>query len=103
MENYPRFELSGPLRKEHTDFFAQYGFLHFSGFVPRESVNQIRDEIRRMEVHDGRLWHPVAQATILGEQSRRQVMHIPIISGAYAIKHEKSPTLMYQHFQNLVR
>lgn len=56
-----------------------------------------------LTVHDGRLWHRVAQSTVMGEQSRRQVMYVPIISGAYAIKDEKSPTLIYQHFQNMVR
>jgi ectoine hydroxylase-related dioxygenase (phytanoyl-CoA dioxygenase family) len=56
-----------------------------------------------LTVHDGRLWHRVAQSSIIGEQSRRQVMYVPMICGNLAIKHEKSKTLFYQRFQNMVK
>jgi ectoine hydroxylase-related dioxygenase (phytanoyl-CoA dioxygenase family) len=72
---------------------------------PRPDKNEVGLQTRAgdLTVHDGRLWHRVAQSTVMGEQSRRQVMYVPIISGAYGIKNEKSPTLIYQHFQNMVR
>lgn len=56
-----------------------------------------------LTIHDGRLWHRVAQSSIVGEQSRRQVMYVPIICGEVAIKNEKSKTLFYQRFQNMVK
>lgn len=56
-----------------------------------------------LTVHDGRLWHRVAQSSIIGEQSRRQVMYVPVICGDYLIKNKNSKTLFYQRFQNLVR
>jgi hypothetical protein len=71
----------------------------------RPDKNEIGIETKAgdLTVHDGRLWHRVAQSSIIGEKSRRQVMYIPLISGATVIKNEKSPTLFYQRFQNIVR
>ncbi|WP_442590946.1 phytanoyl-CoA dioxygenase family protein [Pedobacter sp. AW31-3R] len=56
-----------------------------------------------LTVHDGRLWHRVAQSSIVGEQSRRRVIYIPIIAGKYAPKNEHSPTVFYQRFAGLVK
>lgn len=54
-----------------------------------------------LTVHDGRLWHRVAQSTVSGEASRRRVIYIPVISGKYAPKNEKSATPIYQRFAAL--
>ena len=48
-----------------------------------------------LTVHDGRLWHRVQQSTLEGEQSRRRVMYIPIITGSYQPKTVNSPTPFY--------
>jgi hypothetical protein len=56
-----------------------------------------------LTVHDGRLWHRVQRSRLVGEASRRRVMYIPVISGAYAPKTEESPTPFYHKFQHLVR
>ena len=56
-----------------------------------------------LTIHDGRLWHRVAQSTIQGEISRRRVIYIPFISGKYAPKNENSPTIFYQRFAKLVK
>lgn len=48
-----------------------------------------------LSVHDGRLWHRVQQSPHFGEKSRRRVMYIPIITGKYAPKSEKSKTPFY--------
>jgi hypothetical protein len=48
-----------------------------------------------LTVHDGRLWHRVQQSPYLGEKSRRRVMYIPIITGAYQPKHTGSATPFY--------
>lgn len=56
-----------------------------------------------LTIHDGRLWHRVAQSTISGEASRRRVIYIPIIMGKYAPKDENSKTLIYQRFAGLVK
>ncbi|WP_153796182.1 phytanoyl-CoA dioxygenase family protein [Foetidibacter luteolus] len=48
-----------------------------------------------LTVHDGRLWHRVQQSPYYGEQSRRRVMYIPFVTGAYAPKKADSPTPLY--------
>lgn len=56
-----------------------------------------------LTIHDGRLWHRVAQSTISGEESRRRVIYVPIIAGKYEPKHENSPTVFYQRFAGIVK
>ena len=56
-----------------------------------------------LTIHDGRLWHRVAQSSIVGEESRRRVIYIPIINGKYEPKDENSKTLIYQRFAGLVK
>lgn len=48
-----------------------------------------------LTVHDGRLWHRVQRSPYFGEESRRRVMYIPIVTGAYKPKHADSPTPFY--------
>lgn len=54
-----------------------------------------------LTVHDGRLWHRVAQSPVQGEKSRRRVMYIPIITGAYQPKTSESPTPFYHKLAGL--
>lgn len=56
-----------------------------------------------LTVHDGRLWHRVAQSSISGEASRRRVMYIPVIAGRYQPKNQHSPTPLYQRFAGWVK
>jgi phytanoyl-CoA hydroxylase len=52
-----------------------------------------------LTVHDGRTWHRVQQSPNFGEKSRRRVLYIPIITGKYMPKHEKSRTALYHYFR----
>ncbi|MFT4092045.1 MAG: phytanoyl-CoA dioxygenase family protein [Niabella sp.] len=54
-----------------------------------------------LTIHDGRLWHRVQQSPHVGEQSRRRVMYIPVITGAYAPKHANSKTPFYHKLAQL--
>ncbi len=56
-----------------------------------------------LTIHDGRLWHRVAKSSVAGEQSRRRVIYIPIVTGKYEPKNENSPTLLYQRFAGLLK
>ena len=56
-----------------------------------------------LTIHDGRLWHRVAQSSVVGEESRRRVIYIPIITGKYAPKDENSSTALYQRFAGVVK
>lgn len=48
-----------------------------------------------LTVHDGRLWHRVQQSPFVGEQSRRRVIYIPVVTGKYNPKNRNSPTPFY--------
>jgi hypothetical protein len=54
-----------------------------------------------LTVHDGRLWHRVQQSPFEGERSRRRVMYVPIITGAYQPKTADSPTPFYHKLATL--
>lgn len=56
-----------------------------------------------LTIHDGRLWHRVAQSSVVGEESRRRVIYIPIVAGKYKPKNEDSPTALYQRFAKIVK
>jgi ectoine hydroxylase-related dioxygenase (phytanoyl-CoA dioxygenase family) len=56
-----------------------------------------------LTIHDGRLWHRVAKSSVIGEESRRRVIYIPVVTGKYEPKNENSPTQLYQRFAGLVK
>lgn len=54
-----------------------------------------------LTVHDGRLWHRVQQSPFTGEASRRRVLYIPVVTGAYRPKSRNSPTPFYHRLGSL--
>jgi ectoine hydroxylase-related dioxygenase (phytanoyl-CoA dioxygenase family) len=54
-----------------------------------------------LTVHDGRLWHRVAQSPHIGERSRRRVMYVPIVTGKFQPRTEQSKPLLYQRFMTI--
>jgi ectoine hydroxylase-related dioxygenase (phytanoyl-CoA dioxygenase family) len=66
--------------------------------------NEVAVEAKRgdLVIHDGRIWHRVATSPLQGEASRRRVMYIPMIVGAYQPKSDKSRTPLYHHLLPLV-
>lgn len=54
-----------------------------------------------LTVHDGRLWHRVAQSPHMGEKSRRRVMYVPIITGKFQPRTEQSKPLLYQRLMTI--
>ncbi|MCB2406600.1 phytanoyl-CoA dioxygenase family protein [Hymenobacter lucidus] len=63
----------------------------------------VETEAGDLTVHDGRMWHRVAQSPLVGDVSRRRVMYVPIIAGKYAPKKPDSPTPFYLRFLHLVK
>jgi hypothetical protein len=68
---------------------------YFIDNTPDKNEVGFNIEAGDLTVHDGRLWHRVQQSPYTGEKSRRRVMYIPIITGAYQPKHTNSPTPFY--------
>lgn len=54
-----------------------------------------------LTIHNGNVWHRVEQSPFTGERSRRRVMYIPIITGAYSPKHAKSSTPFYHRLAQI--
>lgn len=69
----------------------------------REDPDEVMLEARAgdLTVHDGRLWHRVAQATVSGVASQRRTMYVPYLKGPFEPKHEGSPTPFYHRLQGL--
>lgn len=67
---------------------------------PREAAFEI--ERGDLTIHDGRLWHRVEVSPNFGEESRRRVMYVPIITGKYNPKSENSKTPFYHRFTKVV-
>jgi phytanoyl-CoA hydroxylase len=76
---------------------------YFMDNQPDDHEVAIIPEAGDLTIHDGRLWHRVAQSTVIGEESRRRVIYIPIIAGKFEPKHADSPTAFYQKFAGLVK
>jgi hypothetical protein len=55
-----------------------------------------------LTVHDGRLWHRAQSSPYFGEKSRRRVMYVPVITGKYMPKSEKSKTPLYHRIASWV-
>jgi ectoine hydroxylase-related dioxygenase (phytanoyl-CoA dioxygenase family) len=66
----------------------------------REDVKEVGFDMFAgdLSVHDGRIWHRVKKSPLTGEASRRRVMYIPIITGKYIPKNDKSKTPFYHRF-----
>ncbi len=73
-------------------FFRKRYFIDNSADKNEEGFNI---EAGDLTIHDGRLWHRVQQSPNIGEKSRRRVMYIPIITGAYKPKTANSTTPLY--------
>lgn len=76
---------------------------YFLDTRPDKHEVAIVPEAGDLTIHDGRLWHRVAKSTVEGEESRRRVIYVPIVTGKVEVKTENSPTLFYQKFAGLVK
>jgi hypothetical protein len=75
--------------------------LHFMNHDPDPDEVAIEAEAGDLTIHDGRLWHRVAQATLTGDASQRRVMYLPLMNGPEKLKDERSPTPFYFHLRKL--
>ena len=56
-----------------------------------------------LTIHDGRIWHRVAEATATGDASQRRVMYVPLMEGPLKQKDESSPTPLYFRLRRFAR
>jgi ectoine hydroxylase-related dioxygenase (phytanoyl-CoA dioxygenase family) len=74
---------------------------YFVDHEPDPDEVAIEAEAGDLTIHDGRLWHRVAQASVSGEASRRRVMYLPLMNGPVKLKDESSPTPFYFRLRKL--
>jgi ectoine hydroxylase-related dioxygenase (phytanoyl-CoA dioxygenase family) len=75
---------------------------YFIDHKPDKDELGLMTEAGDLTVHDGRIWHRVAQSTITGETSRRRVIYVPFICGNYEPKNEKSSTVIYHKLSSVI-
>ena len=75
--------------------------LYFLDHRPDPGEVMLEARAGDLTVHDGRLWHRVAQARAQGAASQRRTLYVPYLTGPYEPKHERSPTPFYHRLQRL--
>ncbi|MBK5278068.1 MAG: phytanoyl-CoA dioxygenase family protein [Bacteroidia bacterium] len=75
--------------------------VYFVSHAPDKKEVGLNVEAGDLTVHDGRLWHRVAQSPFIGERSRRRVMYVPIICGKFIPKSSQSKPMLYQRLMTL--
>lgn len=56
-----------------------------------------------LTIHDGRIWHRVAEASATGDASQRRVMYVPLMEGPEKLKDESSKMPVYFRFRRFAR
>jgi len=76
--------------------------IHFVDDQPDPNELAIVAEAGDLTIHDGRMWHRTALATLQGDASERCVSYLPLMDGPRKAKHEGSATPFYFHLKSLV-
>ena len=101
-------EADGGLRilpATHKQGFFSTCFRKFYFLYHRPDPGELAVETRAgdLTVHDGRLWHRVAQSTRTGQRSLRRAIYVPYLTGPYEPKDDQSTTPPYHHVGRLIR
>ena len=76
---------------------------YFIDVEPDPEEYALEAEAGDLTIHDGRIWHRVAQATVTGAASQRRVMYVPLMDGPKKEKHEGSPMPLYFRLRRFMR
>ena len=76
-------------------FKLLFGKKYFIDNNPDPNEGGFDIEAGDLTIHDGRIWHRVQQSPLFGKESQRRVMYIPVVTGKYKPKNDKSPTPFY--------
>jgi ectoine hydroxylase-related dioxygenase (phytanoyl-CoA dioxygenase family) len=74
---------------------------YFLDHRPDPEEYGLEAEAGDLTIHDGRIWHRVAQATATADASQRRVMYLPLMNGPLKLKDENSPTPFYFRLKRL--
>jgi phytanoyl-CoA hydroxylase len=56
-----------------------------------------------LTVHFGSVWHRVQVSPFFGEKSRRRVLYVPVVTGKYSPKSERSSTPLYHRLAHILQ
>ena len=89
----------------HTQGFFSMCFRKLYFLWHRQDKNEVcvKTQPGDLTVHDGRLWHRVAQAKMSGEASLRHSIYVPYLTGPVEVKGPESPTPGYHRLGALMR
>lgn len=89
----------------HEQSMFSMAFRKISFIDHRPDKNEIAVETKRgdLTVHDGRLWHRVAQSSRVGSESFRRSMYVPYLTDEFDPKSEKSNTPLYHRIGQVMR
>ncbi len=76
--------------------------IHFVDDKPDPDELAIETEAGDLTIHDGRMWHRTALATVEGDASERCVSYLPLMEGPIKKKHADSATPFYFRLKGLV-
>jgi hypothetical protein len=74
---------------------------YFLDHRPDPEEYALEAEAGDLTIHDGRIWHRVAEASAAGDASQRRVMYLPLMNGPLKPKDERSPTPFYFRLKRL--
>lgn len=77
--------------------------IHFMDTDPDPAEYALEAEAGDLTIHDGRIWHRVAEASATGDASQRRVMYVPLMEGPEKLKDENSPTPVYFKLRRFAR
>ena len=89
----------------HTQGFWDTCFrkIYFISHKPDPAEIAVETHAGDLTVHDGRLWHRVAQSSRTGWPSLRRSMYVPYLTGPFEPKDETARTPPYHHLGRLIR
>ena len=76
---------------------------YFIDHRPDKQEIAVETKAGDLTIHDGRLWHRVAQSPHEGQLSYRRSMYVPYLTDEYAPKSEESSTPFYHRLGQLSR
>ena len=77
--------------------------LYFLSHAPDAAEICVETEAGDLTVHDGRLWHRVAQSSHVGAPSLRRSMYLPYLTGPFEPKSDESTTPAYHRIGEWLR
>ena len=77
--------------------------LYFLSHAPDPAEICVETTAGDLTVHDGRLWHRVAQSEHVGTPSLRRSMYLPYLTGPFEPKSDESPTPAYHRIGEWLR